>query len=216
MIAYLLLDLDNTLYPATSGMGKFMGSRMGEFVVRHLGVSGQRAAEMRAEGLARHGTTLKWLAREHDLTDIEAFIEYVHPTDLAGFLTPEDRDAAQQSLAEIDLPASILTNAPKEHAERVLAWLGVRDRFEQVFDLRFNRLSGKPAPSAYERALGAARASPAETLFVDDVLQYLLPFRALGGHAVHVTGEPTGEPGIPAIGSITELAGTIDRMRSRA
>ena len=215
MIQYLLLDLDNTLYPKSSGLGKFMGDRMGEFMVRHLDVTHDRAAELRRSGLARHGTTLKWLMQEHDLTEIEEFIEFVHPTNLGEFLTDEDRRTARDTLDEIDLPASILTNAPIEHAERVLQWLGIRGRFEHVFDIRFNRLAGKPEPSAYNRALENARAEPNTTLFADDVLQYLLPFRDLGGHAVHVATESAQEPGISTIGSIAELANIIQHLRSR-
>ncbi len=101
MIQYVLLDLDNTLYPKTSGLGRFMGDRMGEFVVRHLDVSHDRAALLRKSGLARYGTTLKWLMQEHDLNDSEAFIEFVHPVDLGEFLTGEDRKIAQETLDEI-------------------------------------------------------------------------------------------------------------------
>lgn len=215
MIQYLLLDLDNTLYPKSSGLGRFMGDRMGEFVVRHLDVSHDRAAELRRSGLARYGTTLKWLMQEHDLSEIEAFIDFVHPTNLGEFLTDEDRRTAQDTLDEIDLPASVLTNSPMEHAERVLRWLGIRGRFEHVFDIRLNGLAGKPAPGAYRRALEIAGAEPGTTLFADDVLQYLLPFRDLGGHAVHIAAEPAEEPGISTISSIAELPSIIHSLRSR-
>ena len=215
MIQYLLLDLDNTVYPKSSGLGRFMGDRMGEFMVRHLDVAHDRAAELRQSGLARHGTTLKWLMQEHDLEEAEEFIEFVHPTNLGEFLTDGDRKIAQETLDGIDLPASILTNAPMEHAERVLGWLGIRDRFEHVFDIRLNGLAGKPEPSVYRRALEIADVEPDTTLFADDVLQYLLPFRDLGGYAVHVATESAQEPGISTVGSIAELAGIIQHLRSR-
>ena len=214
MIDYLLLDLDNTLYPRRSGLGRFMGDRMGQFVVGHLKVSEERAAELRRSGLARHGTTLRWLMKEHDLTEIETFIEYVHPADLGDFLTADDRLIVQEALRTTELPASVLTNAPIEHASRVLRWLGIEGRFDHVFDIRFNRLTGKPAPEVYGRALEIAGAAPGRTLFADDVLQYLLPFRDLGGHAVHIAAESAGEPGISTIGSISGLASIIEHLRS--
>ena len=214
MIEYLLLDLDNTLYPKSSGLGRFMGDRMGEFVVRHLEVSRDRATELRKSGLARYGTTLRWLMDEHNLADVEAFIEFVHPSDLGKFLTAEDRTIARDILDEIKLPASILTNAPMEHAEHVLQFLGIRDRFEHIFDIRFHDFTGKPDPSVYTRALDIAGVKPGATLFADDVLQYLLPFRDLGGHAVHVANESAQEPGISTIGSIAELARVIYSPRS--
>ena len=215
MIQYLLLDLDNTLYPKSSGLGSFMGNRMGEFVVRHLNVPHDRALELRRSGLARYGTTLQWLMQEHDLTEIEEFIEFVHPTNLGEFLTDDDRNTARNTLEDITLPASILTNSPMEHAERVLQWLGIRGRFEHIFDIRSNGLAGKPAPYVYRRALEVVGVEPETTLFADDVLQYLLPFRDLGGHAVHVATESAQEPGVSTISSIAELASIIQHPRSR-
>jgi putative hydrolase of the HAD superfamily len=214
VIEYLLLDLDNTLYPKSSGLGRFMGDRMGEFVVRHLEVSRERATELRRSGLARHGTTLRWLVNEHDLAAVEEFIAFVHPDDLSQFLTAGDRAVAQKILDEIKLPASILTNSPLEHAEHVLGWLGIRERFEHIFDIRFYNFTGKPAPSVYTKALEIAGVEPGATLFADDVLQYLLPFRDLGGMAVHVAEESAQEPGISTIRSIAELAGIINFPRS--
>ena len=79
------------------------------------------------------------------------------------------------------LPTSIFTNAISEHAERVLAFYGIRDLFERVFDLRFNGYRGKPDPEAYRRVLAAVDRSRPEVLFVDDYPVYLEPFRAMGG-----------------------------------
>lgn len=215
MIEYLLLDLDNTLYPRSSGLGRSMGERMGEFVARYLSLSDEEADTRRRHGLRRYGTTLKWLIHEHRLIDVEGFIEFVHPTDLDSFLTEDDRLAAQSALAMLDMPAAILTNAPMEHAMRVLEWLGLERRFEHIVDIRANGWVGKPARSAYESALARTGARPEATLFADDVLQYVLPFRDMGGRAVHVADEPAGEPGVTTIGGIAELASIIRPARSR-
>jgi len=214
LITHLLLDLDNTLYPKSRGLGLFMGNRMSEFIVGMLNVSPERAGVLRREGLAQHGTTLKWLMDECSLTEVEAFIDFVHPTNLDEFLTEEDRRAAREFLEEITLPASILTNSPREHAEYVLDWLGIRDRFDHVFDIRFNNFAGKPARDVYIRALGIMGAEAESTLFADDVLQYVLPFRDLGGQAVHISNESADEPGVLTATSIAELVEIIDSLRS--
>ena len=215
MIEYMLLDLDNTLYPKRSGLGKSMGARMSEFVERYLRIGPEEATNLRKYGLRRYGTTMSWLVREHGLTDVEEFIEYVHPTDLDSYLTQEDRFAAQEALRSIGRRASILTNAPREHAERVVRWLGIENCIEHIFDIRSNGFVGKPAPTAYESALQAVGAQPHSTLFVDDVLQYVLPFRDMGGYAVHVTDEPKHEPGVETIGSLPELVPLLERERNR-
>jgi putative hydrolase of the HAD superfamily len=213
VIEYLLLDLDNTLYDRRCGLGKAMGARMGKFVESYLGVGEEEADSLRRQGLREHGTTLRWLVSDHGLPDVEEFISFVHPTDLDNYLTQADRDTARETLAVIDLPASILTNAPREHADRVLHWLGLDGRFENVFDIRQNNFVGKPARPAYEAALGTIGVTPGQTLFVDDVLQYLLPFRDMGGHVVHVSNEPSQEPGIATISGIGELVSIVDRAR---
>jgi putative hydrolase of the HAD superfamily len=186
---------------------------MGEFVMGHLDVTLERASALRKAGLARYGTTMRWLTVEHGLTEIERFIEFVHPANLDDFLTDENRTTAQRALDGVNLPASILTNAPREHADRVLNWLGLDSRFEHVFDIRFNRMKGKPHRAAYEVALEKTGAKPDETLFADDVLEYLLPFRDIGGHVVQVGTEPTNEPGVGSMRSIADLADVVSRGR---
>ena len=118
MISYLLFDLDNTLYPRSSGLGREMDRRMTRYVAEWLGVPMAEAEIQRRTNLKRFGTTLRWLVTEHDLTDVDHFLDAVHPTDLDQFLTEKDREQAQETLHEIDVPAAILTNSPMEHARR--------------------------------------------------------------------------------------------------
>lgn len=210
MIDYLLFDLDNTLYPRNSGLGDEINRRMSIFVSEFLEVSVDEAVALRSANLHAHGTTLKWLVSQHNLTDIEPFLLAVHPQDLGRWITPDMIHDTQATLDAVDLPASILTNAPREHAERVLHHLGVADRFEQMVDIRENGFSGKPAPQAYQRAVAKAGARIEHTLFIDDVLQYLLPFRDLGGEVVHITtdtsaGSEIGESSIPSIERLSDL-----------
>lgn len=214
MIQHLLLDLDNTLYPRSSGLGLYMGRRMADYIVEHLNVSRERAQELRREGLARHGTTLRWLMVEHGMTEVERFLDYVHPENLGEFLTEEHRATAQHALRSIDLPASILTNSPREHAARVLGWLGLEHRFDHVFDIRLNQMKGKPHRSAYYQALRTMGAKASETLYADDVLEYVLPFRDLGGYAYLVGEAAEPQSGVGSMPSIAELAETVSELRS--
>jgi len=206
-LAYLLLDLDKTVYPASSTLGREIDDRMTGFVARKLGVSEERAHEMRELNFPRFGSTIRWLMEEHGLEDPESFLQPTHPEDVAPFLAPDPRVRA--AIESIPLPRSILTNAIVEHAERVLAFYGIRDLFERVFDLRFNVYRGKPDPAAYRRVLEAIGRSPEEVLFVDDYPVYLEPFRAMGGKVLLVS--PEGASDLPRIGSILELPAWLER-----
>jgi putative hydrolase of the HAD superfamily len=177
--AYLLFDLDETLYPASCGLMQAVSERMNYFVAEYLGLPEREAAEVRRGLSQRHGTTLTGLMREHGLGDPERYLAYVHDVDVERIL-PRDPGLAP-ALRAIPVGKSVLTNSPLEHALRVLDRLGVRELFERVFDIRFNGLAGKPDAAVYGRVLGALGRKPKAVLLIDNRLDYLLPFRALGG-----------------------------------
>ena len=119
------------------------------------------------------------------------------------------------------MPMSILTNAPHEHADRVLAKLGVADLFEAVTDIRDAGFNGKPYPDAYLAALRKVGAYIENTLFLDDMQKYTDGWVALGGTAVLI-GSPNGKPLAEDARSMLEArkanksgkAGTTIRMKS--
>lgn len=215
MIDYLLFDLDNTLYPASCGLGLEMNRRMSVFVAEHLNVDLTAADDLRRGARERYGTTLGWLRAEHALEDVNPYMDAVHPADLSPWITDDHADEAQSVLGEIDLPAAILTNGPREHAERVLERLGIARRFDRLFDLRENNFEGKPAVSAYRRVIDELSIRPESTLFVDDMVQYLLPFRDLGGMIVHISAPGSAAPQIPTISTLRDLVHIIYPKGSR-
>ena len=215
MIRYLLLDLDNTLYPSSTGLGEEMDTRMTEYVASLLKMNAEEALKTRRRNSRRHGSTIKWLMTE-GFTRVDEFLDYVHPKNLVEFLDADHAAETQSVLDEISVPASVLTNAPSEHASRVLDCLGIRDRFEHVFDLRWSGFVGKPSPTVYTRALKEVATTANETMLVDDMLQYLLPFRRLGGQIVHVSVTGQVEPGIPTIGALRELLPYVRPERSNS
>lgn len=215
MIEYLLFDIDNTLYPASCGLGEEMNRRMTRFVSMHLEIDLASADSLRARARRQYGTTLKWLQAEHGLDDVDPYMEAVHPADLSRWITDDHAATAREALEEIDLPASVLTNGPAEHAGRVLDRLGLTGRFERVFDLRSNNYVGKPSREVYLHAARELDLRFASTLFVDDVVQYLLPFRDLGGMIVHMSTPGSEAPSIPRISNLRELASIIYPRESR-
>jgi putative hydrolase of the HAD superfamily len=182
MLTYLLFDLDNTLYSAHYGMEEAMGRRNIAFIARYLGLTPEEAALERRRTMGKHGTSLEWLMAEKGFTDIEAYYAAVHPQGEEASLKPDP--GLGEFLKGLPLPCAILTNAPREHADRVLAKLEIRGCFTHVFDIRWNGFVGKPAPGAFTRPLEVLGASPGGTLFVDDFPPYVDGYRALGGPGV--------------------------------
>jgi putative hydrolase of the HAD superfamily len=203
--AYLLFDLDETLYPSSCGLMQAVSERMSAFVKDFLRVSEEEAARIRRRLRVAYGTTLTGLMREHGLEVAEQYLAYTHDVPVESFLAEDPRLAA--ALASIPLPKSVLTNSPREHAERILARLGVRGQFERIFDLRFNGLTGKPDVGVYERVLGVLGRTPAEVLLIDNHLDYLAPFRAMGGQVLLIDerGDTSGAEDVPRLRDIREL-----------
>ena len=187
---HLLFDMDNTLYPASSAMDKGITRRMLECVAEFFHCSMDQAIALRAERIVHYSTTLEWL-RSEGLTDIEGFLAHVHPSNEAEELPPQP--GLRDFLISLNMPMSILTNAPHEHADTVLGKLGIADLFEAVTDIRDAGFNGKPYPDSYMAALKKVGATIENTLFLDDMQKYTDGWVALGGTAVLI-GSPNGKP----------------------
>jgi putative hydrolase of the HAD superfamily len=205
-ITYLLVDLDETLYPASSGMIEEISRRMTQYVSQYLKLDEGRAARLRRELSQKHGTTLAGLMTEHNFTDPEAYLEFAHPTDVDRYLHKDPELAS--ALSSVALPKSILTNAPQEHALRILEYLEIADLFERVFDIRTNDFRGKPEKEVYHRVLTELNRKAPEVLFIDNRIDYLLSFQEIGGKILWVAeADPKMSPaeGVPRIAHIKEL-----------
>jgi len=204
MIRYILFDLDNTLYPASAGMEEEMMARIIAYSAAYLGVSTEEALRLRREQIADYGTTLEWLMAEHGLTAIEEYYAFVHPDGEEERLTPDPQLRA--FIQALPVPASILTNAPMEHAERVLRKLELEGLFQHIFDIRSNGLKGKPNEIAFRNALKVIGHKPEEVLFVDDLPPYIEGFLRLGGNGVLVDhGAIYPSSTIPRVRTVMEI-----------
>ncbi|MBN1243564.1 MAG: HAD-IA family hydrolase [Spirochaetales bacterium] len=182
MIKRLLLDLDSTLYHPSVGMESDIIARMNAFVARLLDLPPEEAAEFRRVRAKSYGTTLEWLMAEYGYDDPDAYYAEVHPEGEEYMLRPDP--ALRATLEAIPLPKAIFTNAPAEHAERVIRRLGLDGVFDRVFDIRWNGNRGKPHAEAFRRVCSELGVEPRETVFVDDVPRYVAGFIACGGHGV--------------------------------
>ena len=187
---HLLFDMDNTLYPASSAMDKGITRRMLECVADFFHCTMDEAIALRSERIVHYSTTLEWL-RSEGLTDVEDFLAHVHPSNEAKELPPQP--GLRDFLISLNMPMSILTNAPHEHADTVLGKLGIADLFEAVTDIRDAGFNGKPYPDSYMAALKKVGATIENTLFLDDMQKYTDGWVALGGTAVLI-GSPNGKP----------------------
>jgi putative hydrolase of the HAD superfamily len=213
-VSYLLIDLDETLYPSSSGLIGEISGRMTRFVADYLQLGEEKAARLRRRLSREHGTTLTGLMNEYGFQEPEAYLEFSHPVEVERFLHKDPELA--QALSSIPLPKSILTNSPWEHAVRILRYLEIEHLFEKIFDIRFSEFRGKPDKAVYRKVLDELGRSPHEVLFVDNRLDYLLSFQELGGRVLLVS-EDSSRSGaaaeVPRIGRIQELPAFLKTLK---
>ncbi len=182
-IEHLIFDLDNTLYNANNAMDAGITQRMMECVMKFFHCSYEEAIKIRQQRVRNFSTTLEWL-RSEGLPSAEDFFAYVHPENEADEL--EEDPKLRPFLQSINIPKIICTNSPREHAERVLNKLNIRDLFDEICDIRDFNLQGKPYPSAFRTALKKAGGTIENSIFIDDMVKYTDGWESLGGTALLV------------------------------
>lgn len=210
-IKYILFDLDNTLYPASSGFFEVMDRRMTEYVSGLLGIPFDEAFLIRKKYRKRYGTTIGGLIAENGLQDPEEYLDFIHPRDVENYLKKDDE--LREVLEAVDLPRSILTNSAREHAARVLQFLNIDDLFDEIFDIRFNSLKGKPSKQLYQKVLKRIEREAGEVLLVDDMPDYLRSFKELGGVVLLIRdGNHESTHDLPCKRNVKELPEYLSEM----
>jgi len=181
-----VIDLDNTLYAADSGVFARMDKRMTAFVAGELGVDVEEANRLRIKYWQEYGTTLRGMMLHHGM-EPEAFLHDVHDID-AHEILQKDRDL-DIALGRLPGRKVIHTNGIREHAERILEVLGIRHHFADIYDIRFNNYIPKPSMETLARLIEQEGFTPARTLVVDDMADNLAVARQLGCKTVWITHE---------------------------
>jgi putative hydrolase of the HAD superfamily len=187
-----IFDLDNCLYPASTGLFSLIDERMGAYIQRLLGCDPVEARRVQKAHFHEHGTTLAGLIKEHGV-DPHDFLGDVHDI-------PLDRVASDERLAEAlgSLPGRrfVFTNGDAPYARRVLEAIGVHGHFNDLHDIHASELKPKPDPHGYALLCERFGINPRHALLADDMVQNLAPAKALGMTTVWVdNGSERGNHG---------------------
>ncbi len=187
-----IFDLDNCLYPASTGLFALIDERMGAYIQRLLDCDASEARRVQKAHFHEHGTTLAGLMKSNGVNP-DHFLEDVHAI-------PLDRVAADEALGSAlsRLPGRrfVFTNGDAPYARRVLEAIGVESHFDELHDIHASDLRPKPNPHGYELLCGRFGIEPAHALMVDDMAQNLAPAKALGMTTVWVdNGSERGNHG---------------------
>jgi len=177
-----IFDLDDTLYPRESEVMALVSDRMTEFMVQFTGLPRDEAWTLQKKYFHEHGTTLAGLMAHHGLPP-EEFLTFVHNVSLDGISADAE---LRQGLERLPGRRLVFTNGSGEHAERVLAKLGVADLFEDIFHIASADYLPKPAVSTFDKMAKAFGLTPKSAVFFEDSERNLEPAAAMGMTTVMV------------------------------
>jgi pyrimidine 5'-nucleotidase len=178
----IFFDLDDTLYPASSGLWPTLKRRMNEYMVDRMQIPASDVPRLRESYFRQYGTTLRGLQANHAL-DVDDYLAYVHDVRLADYIRP---DPVQQAvLGALPTRNLIFTNADANHARRVLRQLQIEASFIDVIDINRMAPHCKPSPQAFGLALKAAgETDPSRCVMIDDLPHTTRAARDFGMFAV--------------------------------
>lgn len=163
----IFFDLDDTLYPASTGLWPVLKERMSLYMRERMGIPEQDVPILREQYFKMYGTTLRGLQARHNV-DAQDYLAYVHDLPLEKYLTPNPLQ--REVIASLPTRNLIFTNADIRHARRVLAVLNLDDLFENVIDVNAVAPYCKPMPESFAIAQDLAdEPDPRKCVMIDDL-----------------------------------------------
>ena len=163
----LFFDLDDTLYPSSTGLWPAIKDRMNLYMVERLGIPEGDVPFLREQYFKMYGTTLRGLQERHNV-EKEDFLAFVHDLPLKEYLTPNP--LVRDVIASLPTRNLIFTNADVCHARRVLTALQLDDLFETIVDVNAVSPYCKPMPESFAIAMDLAdEPDPRKCVMIDDL-----------------------------------------------
>ncbi|KAL1361775.1 hypothetical protein HN51_010097 [Arachis hypogaea] len=126
----LLFDLDDTLYPYSSGLSAQTAKNIEEYMLQKLGMEPAKLPEVNQSLYKIYGTTMAGLRAIGYDFDYDDFHRFVHGR-LPYHLLKTD-PVLRGILQSLPIRKVIFTNADHSHAVRALQRLGLEDCFERI------------------------------------------------------------------------------------
>ncbi len=206
----IFYDLDDTLYPPTTGIWEVIVQRMQQFMEEQVGIPQNEVMERRKYYFQTYGTTMRGLYFEKGI-DIHAYLDYVHQIPIREYLQPDPK--LREVLLRYPQKRWILTNSDRRHAAQVLSALKVEDLFEGVIDILDMFPNCKPEHSVFTCAMQrAGESNPQSCILVDDNPNNINAAREFGFYTVRpLIRNDHAQPDI-SIASIHELGQALDSI----
>jgi putative hydrolase of the HAD superfamily len=186
----LFFDLDDTLYPNSTGLWEAIRERTNLYLRDRMGFPEEEVPVLREQYFKMYGTTLRGLQARHNV-DVEDYLAFVHDLPLTDYLTPNPHQ--REIIASLPNRKLIFTNADANHARRVLAVLQLEDLFETIVDVNAVAPYCKPMPESFAIAQELAdEPDPRKCVIIDDQARTTRAALEVGMPSIlYGTDEPT-------------------------
>ncbi|KAK6115438.1 hypothetical protein DH2020_007707 [Rehmannia glutinosa] len=196
-IECLLFDVDDTLYPLSSGISADCTKNIIEYMINKLGIEEDKVLVMCAQLYKEYGTTmagLRAIGYDFDYDDYHSFVHGILPYD---WLKPDH--TLRSLLHSLSIRKVIFSNGNEAHVAKFLSRLGLEDCFDDI--ICFETLNPtckdndefpkppivcKPFENSFEQAFKIAGINPQKTLFFDDSIRNLQTAKIMGLRTVWV------------------------------
>lgn len=203
-------DLDETLYPSSSGLWVAIRERIDRYLSERMGFSQDQLATVREKYFREYGTTLRGLQANYAI-NTDDYLAFVHDIPVASYLRPDPEVRA--ALESIPGRKFVFTNADSAHASRVIQATGLDGLWDGIIDVHTIAPYCKPMTESFQLALQAAGKPKVHTCaLLDDQPRITRAARSLGIFTVLVGRE---DPGFDADEALLNLAGLPGLLNGR-
>ena len=163
----IFFDLDDTLYPASSGLWEAIRERISLYMYEFLDIPWEEIPEIRRKFFEEYGTALRGLEANYPVRR-EDYLAFVHDLPLRDYIQPDPELNAV--LKDLSTRKLIFTNADAAHARRVMDVLEVAQYFDGIVDINDMDPFCKPMPESFQRAIHRAdESNPGSCVLIDDM-----------------------------------------------
>lgn len=182
-------DLDNTIYPKSSGIDELMAQRIEKFFVIKLKLPKDESRILGARFYQDYGLAIKGLIKHFSIDPLE-YDKYVDGgLPLDKILQPTPNLTNLLNRLSQNGSCWIFTNAGKSHALRVLTLLEIKSFFSGIIycDYSEENFPAKPDRLAFTRAMKCAGVDdPKRCYFFDDSINNLRTAQEIGWNVVYI------------------------------
>ena len=168
-IKNILFDCDGVLYKDLEAVFGQVSKNMTKYISEKLNINPKKAKVLQTNYFHKYNTSLNGLMIHHNIVP-EEFLKYVHEIDLS-FLQKDL--VLREELVKLNMKKFVFTNGSKEHVDNITTHLGIKDLFDDVFDIVDAEYNPKPAAKAFDLMIKKFKIDPKETIYIEDIAKNL-------------------------------------------